>query len=366
MSMEAKAAGQLLTPFEQLRYAREIVRIEAHTLNQLADRLGETFCRAVELLYHGQGSVIVTGMGKAGLIGQKIAATLASTGTRSHFLHPGEAFHGDLGRIHQDDIVLMLSQSGKTDEVTRLLPSLASFHVPIIAVTGAGDSQLGRAATVTLDLGPVQEACSLGLAPSTSTTAMLALGDALALVTSRMRDFRAEDFARFHPGGSLGRRLSKVEDHMRRLDQCRLAEASRTVREVIVSCTKPGRRTGAIMLTDAAGRLVGLFTDSDLARLFEGRDEQALDHPIQQVMTAEPCTIQPGAMFSDAQRIMAERKISELPVVDAGGRPLGLVDITDMVSLLPPVDTSTSRAASEDETEKTEPLPSGRGYKNAG
>ncbi len=335
MTMEARAAPDPLSPFEQLRYARQIVQLESAALAKLADRLDDQFCRAVDLLYGCRGNVIAIGMGKAGLIAQKIAATLASTGTRCHFLHPGEAFHGDLGRIHHDDVILVLSQSGETEEIVRLLPSLADFGVAIVAITASDSSTLARAANVTLPLGPLQEACSLGLAPSTSTTAMLALGDALALVASRMRGFRAEDFARFHPGGSLGRKLSKVEDHMRPLADCRVASTTNTVRQIIVACSKPGRRTGAIMLTDDVGRLAGIFTDSDLARLLERRAESALDGAAQSVMTRNPSTVPPGAMISDAVEIMAERKISELPVVDVEGQPVGLLDITDVVGLAP-------------------------------
>ena len=241
----------------------------------------------MKLLFTCKGCAIVTGMGKAGLIGQKIAATLSSTGTRAHFLHPAEAFHGDLGRVHPDDVVVMLTQSGETAEVVQLLPSLRDFGVPLVAITASHSSTVGRAATVVIELGELEEVCSLGLAPSTSTTAMLAVGDALALVVSKMRNFQADDFARFHPGGALGRRLSRVDDLMRPLAECRQASDALTVREVIVACSKPGRRTGAIMLTDDAGRLTGLFTDSDLARLFERRDEAALDRPIRDVMVAK-------------------------------------------------------------------------------
>ena len=174
---------------EQLRYAREIIQMEARALDAVAVRLSNSFCQAVDLVSHCPGNVIVSGMGKAGLVGQKIAATLASTGSRSHFLHPAEAIHGDLGRIHRDDVLLMLSQSGQTEEVVRLLPSIAQIGAPLVAITGQGRSKLARAANIVIELGPLQEACSLGLAPSTSTTAMLAVGDALALVTSRMRGF---------------------------------------------------------------------------------------------------------------------------------------------------------------------------------
>ncbi len=325
-------AHRPLSQFEQIRYAREILNVEADALVTLAGRLDTEFCRAIDLLFQCRGSVIVSGMGKAGLIGQKIAATLASTGTRSHFLHPAEAFHGDLGRIHRDDLVLMLSQSGETEEVTRLLPSLVELNVVLIAMTASCHSTLGQSATVTLALGQLQEACSLGLAPSTSTTAMLAVGDALALVTSRMRQFSAEDFARFHPGGSLGRRLSKVEEQMRSLDECRIANQSQSVRDVLVAGRKPGRRTGAIMLVDDDGRLAGLFTDSDLARLFETRRDTALDQPIENVMTATPISVARGSLVEDAVAILARRKISELPVVDDRGRPVGLLDVTDLMN----------------------------------
>ena len=320
-----------LTPEEQVRAAREIIRLEAVALWKLSDRMSESFCRAVSIIHACHGSLIVTGMGKAGIIGQKIAATMASVGTRAHFLHPADAFHGDLGRIHGEDVVLMLTQSGETREVVQLLPSIRDFGAPLIAVTASQSSTVGQAAAEVLELGQLEEACSLGLAPSTSTTAMLALGDALALVLSRMRGFRAEDFARFHPGGSLGRRLSKVDDHLRPLSQCRLAVDSQTVREVVVACGKPGRRTGAIMLTDDQGRLTGLFTDSDLARIFERREEHALDAPIREVMAHEPATVTTGTPLQNAIELLAEKKISELPIVDAQARPVGLIDVTDVV-----------------------------------
>ncbi|MCO6455053.1 MAG: KpsF/GutQ family sugar-phosphate isomerase [Pirellulaceae bacterium] len=333
LSADAARPGDALSPLEQLNFARQILRIEGQAVLALAGRLPGEFCRALELLYRCEGSVIVTGMGKAGLIGQKIAATLASTGTRSHFLHPGEAVHGDLGRIHRQDVVLMLSYSGATEEVVRLLPSLADLGIAIVAITGKPASPLARQATVTLDLGPLDEACALGLAPSTSTTAMLALGDALSLVLSRMRQFGPEDFARFHPGGSLGRKLAKVDDVMRPLADCRVALQSRTVREVLVEVGRPGRRSGAVMLIDERGLLRGIFTDSDLARLLESRRDGELDRPVQQLMTREPKTVASGTRLTAAVELMAQRKLSELPVVDPFGRPIGLVDITDVVEL---------------------------------
>jgi arabinose-5-phosphate isomerase len=288
-------------------------------------------------------------MGKAGLVGQKIMATLGSTGTRSHFLHPAEAVHGDLGRVHPDDVLLILSQSGQTEEIVRILPSLEELGVPIIAVTARADSALGRAAAVVLELGPLDEACPLGLAPTTSTTAMLALGDALALVTSRMRSFAREDFARSHPAGSLGRKLSKVDHHLRALTQCRVAAEEKTVREVFVGLSVPGRRTGAIMLVDGEGKLSGIFTDSDLARLFEHRREHALDRPIREVMTAGPVAVRTGSKMIDAVAAMAQRKISELPVIDAAGRPVGLIDVTDVVGMFPEIEEHASDQAAKSE-----------------
>jgi arabinose-5-phosphate isomerase len=335
--MSASALAAPLTPFEQLRYAREIIQLESQALCAVADRLNMDFCHAVDALYFCGGSVIVIGIGKAGLIGQKLAATLSSTGTRSHFLHPAEAVHGDLGRIHRNDVILALSQSGETEEVVRLLPSLNELGVSIIAITARRTSTLARAASVVIELGPLKEACSLGLAPSTSTTAMLGVGDALALVTSRMRSFGRDDFARFHPGGNLGRQLAKVEDHMRRLAECRIANCTQSVREVLVALRAPGRRSGAIMVVDPQNVLRGIFTDSDLARLFEARRDTALDEPIRNVMTKEPRSVPLGCMLTDAVEIMGERKISELPVVDDRGEPHGLLDITDIVALFPQI-----------------------------
>jgi len=324
-----------LSPFEQIRHARQIILAEAKSLEALARRIDTDLCQAVDLVAECRGAVVVTGMGKAGDIGQKISATLRSTGTRSYFLHPAEAVHGDLGMLRAGDVVLVLSQSGETDEVTRLLPFLITAGLPVIAVTARRTSTLARAAAATLELGPLEEACPLGLAPSTSTTAMLALGDALALVASRMRGFQRSDFARLHPAGNLGRLLSTVDHHMRRLSDCRLARQDQSVREVFVCLSRPGRRSGAIMLLDAEGRLSGIFTDSDLARLFESKRDADVDRPIQEVMTARPSTILTGSLLTEAVDIMARRKISELPVVDADHLPVGLLDVTDVVGLLP-------------------------------
>ena len=224
------------------------------------------------------------------------------------FLHPGEAVHGDLGRVHSSDVVLILSQSGETEEVVRLLPFWKQARIPLVAVTGRPESTLAGQVDVVLDLGPLEEAGALGLAPSTSTTAMLALGDALALVISQILEFRADDFARFHPGGNLGKKLAKVEDIMRPLKDCRVAHEAQTVRQILIAAEQPGRRSGAILLMDDSGCLSGIFTDSDLARLMEGQRDQALDRPIRHVMTSNPTTISLASRVTEAVELIARQK----------------------------------------------------------
>lgn len=332
------SAAEHLVPysqFDQLRDAREILRLEADAVVEVSRKLDAGFCAAVDLLLNCSGSVIVCGMGKAGLIGQKLAATLSSTGTRAHFLHPAEAVHGDLGCLHEQDVLLALSNSGETDEISALLPTLKRLRIPIIAITATDRSTLGQSADIRILLGRLKEAGPWGLAPSTSTTAMLAVGDALALVVARQRGFTPQQFAVFHPAGSLGRQLKQVTEIMRPHESLRLAQASQTVREVFVAAPRPGRRTGAVLLLDEEGALAGLFTDSDLARLMEQRRDEALDRPIAEVMTARPLTLHTSAMFSDVVALLSERKISEIPVVDDQGVPVGLIDITDVIGWLP-------------------------------
>ena len=342
-AQRADVSHDKFTKQKVIRLGREVIAAEASALSTLGENLGTSFFHAVQLLRELQGSLIVTGMGKAGLIGQKLAATFASTGTRAHFLHPAEAIHGDLGRVHRTDVVILLSQSGETDEIVELLPALERINVPLIAVTASKQSSLGQAAKVTIELGQLDEACNLGLAPSTSTTAMLAIGDALALVVSRLQGFQAEDFAQFHPGGSLGFKLSNVEQHMRDLQACRVANANQTIREVLVACTKPGRRTGAIILIDDNGQLAGLFTDSDLARLIEARNESALDRPIHEVMEKSPTTVLLGTKMNVALQLLGDRRISELPIVDSQNVPQGILDVTDMVCTLPEPEPARSQ-----------------------
>lgn len=313
---------------------RQVLEAEITALQAVAARIDSSFAQAVELILNCSGMVVVTGMGKAGLIGQKLAASLSSTGTPSYFLHPAEAVHGDLGCLRANDVVIFLSYSGETEEVVRILPTASTATCATLAITADEDSTLGRSVDLVLALGIHREACALGLAPSCSTTSMLAFGDALALVVSRQRGFSREQFARLHPAGSLGRQLSKVQDVMRPLSDCRLALESSSVREVLIHVGRPGRRTGAVMLVDTTGRLVGIFTDSDLARLLEQSHDSQLEQPIREVMTRRFQTIGQSSLLSDAMRILADCKISELPVISEEQRPLGIIDVTDVVSVI--------------------------------
>ena len=324
-----------MNPWEQIEFIKRVLATYREYLTGLASRIDGAYPAAVQMICECSGAVITTGMGKAGLIAQKVAATLASTGTPSHFLHPAEAVHGDLGRVGRRDLVWAFSFSGKTEELVRLLPVFARWQTPLLATTGGRNNPLAQAARVVLELGPLEEACPLRLAPTTSTLAMLAVGDAVAMTVARCKGFQAADFATLHPAGSLGLKLSRVQQHMRPRDQCRVAPQDWTVRQVYVSFCRPGRRSGAIMLVDEQGRLSGLFTDSDLARLLERKQDQALDQPIRGVMTRSPVFVQVDTPMVEAVELLARRKISELPVVDPQGRPVGMIDITDVVGLFP-------------------------------
>ena len=321
--------------FEQLREAREIIRHEADALIALSSHLDTRFCEAVELLLECSGRVIVTGIGKAGIIGQKMTATLSSTGTRSMFLHPAEGLHGDLGCVSLDDIVLVFSNSGNTEEVCRILPIVQQLGAKIIAITAGSENRLARAADVVLEIGKHREAGQLSLAPSTSTTAMLAMADALALVVSQAKSFTALDFGTFHPGGSLGRQLTPIREVMRHGDELRIAVMDESVRGILQRLRSSGRRTGAVLITDKQGVLCGVFTDSDLARILEQHRDEQLDSAVSEVMTSNPATLQDTTCLGDAVTMLTELKISELPIVDKAGRPVGLIDITDVIGMAP-------------------------------
>jgi arabinose-5-phosphate isomerase len=331
--------------FDRLDFARRVLRAEAASIEVVASRLDDSFEGVVELLFRCRGRVAVAGIGKSADVGQKLVGTLNSTGTRAYLLDATRAVHGDLGMIHPDDVALLLSHSGESEELLRLLHPLRTLAAAVAAITGSACSTLARTADAAIVYGPVTEACPLALAPSTSTTVMLALGDALAFTLLELRQFTAEDFARFHPAGSLGRKLASVEAYMRRGAELRIAPATETVRNVFARVRHRGRRTGAIMLVDDDGRLAGLFTDSDLARLFENRADDALDAPVAAVMTKRPVVIGPEARMVEAIDLLRARKISELPVVDADGRPVGMLDITDLIGLEPADAVAESRPA---------------------
>ena len=334
-SVGPQSAGDVVpaTLVQRLRLLRETVTAEAAAISAAAKSLTTESVRAAEMTASCDGCVVVTGVGKAGLVGQKLVATLASTGSPAHFLHPSEAVHGDLGRVRSNDLVWAISNSGNSEEVVRIAPHLREHSAGLIAITASEDNPLATIADCVVAIGKHAEACPNGLAPTSSTAVMMAVGDAIAMLASQIRDFSPQDFARFHPGGSLGRKLADVDQIMRPLNACRIAQSGVTIRQAMVTSSHTGRRTGAIMLVDQSGSLAGLFTDSDLARLLESRDDVALDEPIERRMTRQPVTVCSGSTLQDATPVMAARRISELPVVDRANRPVGMIDITDLVSL---------------------------------
>lgn len=308
---------------------RRVIRLERQALQALERRVDRRFVRALDLLRRAKGRVVVTGMGKPGFIAQKISATLSSTGTPSLFLHPAEAFHGDLGRVTRDDVVVALSNSGRTEEIVKLIPLLRKIGASLVALTGDVRSPLGQHADVTLDVSVRLEACPHNLAPTTSTTAMLAMGDALAVALLEAKGFRKEDFAFYHPGGSLGKRLLlKAGDIMRTGRAHPVVRATAKVRDVLYRITEA--RAGSATVVDGRGRLAGIFTDGDLRRLLkEGRP--VLTEPVGRVMTRNPITIEAGHLAAEALEILRSRRIDELPVVDRARRPVGLLDVQDLL-----------------------------------
>lgn len=314
-----------------LAYARGVLEAEARAILGLMDRLGEPFLRAVERVRDCAGQTVVTGVGKAGHIGQKLSATLASTGIRSFFLHPTEAVHGDLGRVGAGDVILALSNSGTTEELVRLLPSFKRLGTPVIALTGDDQSPLARGADVVLHIGRIEEACPMGLVPTTSTAALHALGDALAMAVLRARPFGSAEYALLHPAGKIGRSVMRVHELMRSgashphvRDSARLSEA------VVVMTNTPGR-PGATNVVDHEGQLVGIFTDGDLRRLVE-QGETDFERPVREVMCKRPRCVGPEVLVLEATRLMRESRVDQLPVVDAEGRAVGLLDVQDLLA----------------------------------
>lgn len=311
-----------------LETGRRVLEIEARAITELIGRLDARFEQAVETILHCRGRVVVAGMGKSGLVGQKISATFSSTGTPSFFLHPAEALHGDLGRLVPNDVLMALSYSGETEELLRLLDTVKRLAIPLILLTGRPKSILAQASDVVIDVSISEEACPLGLAPTASTTAMLAVGDALAMALLEKRGFKEEDYAALHPGGGLGVRLRRVENVMHSGEEIPRVHPETTLPDVIYEISKKGLGHSAVV--DAAGKLAGVISDGDLRRFFQREGSHALDHCAAEVMTRTAVTIGPKELATQALNVMESRRITSLMVVDGEGRLEGVVHIHDL------------------------------------
>ncbi|MFP4476165.1 MAG: SIS domain-containing protein [Desulfatibacillaceae bacterium] len=312
-----------------IEQARDVLRIEAEGILRLVDTLDSGFARLVEMIYASTGRVIVAGIGKSGIVGRKIVATLNSTGTRALFLHPVEAMHGDLGIVCADDVFLALSNSGETDELNVLLPSIRNLDCPVVAFTGCPDSTLGRQSDVVINVAVEREACPLGLAPTASTTALLAVGDALAVALINKRRFRKRDFRKFHPGGALGQRLaSRVLDLMITGDEIPAVGALTPMREVLDEMDR--RELGSAIVVGAGNRLVGIITDGDLRR-FLVRGESLEGKTAQEMATVNPKFVTPESQVGDALNLMERHQITVLPVADADGVVRGVLHVHDIL-----------------------------------
>lgn len=313
---------------DELKVARRVLEAEAEAVRELAERLDERFLRALDLLEACRGRVVVTGIGKSGLVGKKIAATLASTGTPALFLHPAEGVHGDLGMVVRGDVVLAVSHSGETDELLVLVPALKRLGVPLIVLTGNPRSTLAQHGDVVVDVSVRDEACPLNLTPTTSTTAALAMGDALAVALLDRRGIQPDDFALVHPGGSLGRRLLRVEDLMHRGAEVPIVREETPMREVVLEMT--AKRLGTTGVVDAEGRLQGIITDGDLRRALQ-RDPRLFERMAVEIMTRSPKTIGGGELAAKALEVMEQHAITQLLIVDASRRPEGIIHLHDIL-----------------------------------
>jgi arabinose-5-phosphate isomerase len=309
---------------------REVVAREAAAVAAVGARLGDAFVAAVEAVAACEGRVVVTGMGKAGFIAQRLSALLASVGTPSLYLHPADAVHGDLGRVTPSDVVIAVSNSGATEELVRLVPSLQQLGVALIALTGNPDSPLARAARFVLDIGPMDEACDLNLVPTASSAALHALGDALAMAVSRRHPLTEESYARVHPGGALGRKVARVREVMRQGEANPVVKASSSLRDALLVMSNTRGRPGCALVEDGTGKLVGIFTDGDLRRLLE-HGAVRMEAPIGEVMHAGPARVGPDDLVTAAAAVLRARHIDQLPVVDADGRTVGLLDVQDLL-----------------------------------
>lgn len=318
-----------ITHYDYKASALRTITIERDAVNALSARIDDRFSRACELLLTASGRVIVTGMGKSGHIGRKIAATLASTGTPAHFVHPGEASHGDMGMITSSDVVIALSNSGTSAEIVTLLPLLKRLNIKLISMTGNDTSTLAIAADAHINTGVNQEACPLDLAPTSSTTAALVMGDALAIALLEARGFTAEDFAFSHPGGALGKKLlMKVDDVMQQGDQIPAVAATATISEALLEVSRKG--LGMTTVTAASGELAGVFTDGDLRRAMDANID-IHNTAIAELMTADAKSVTPGMLAAEALRIIEENRISSLVVKDETGKLVGVVHLMSLL-----------------------------------
>lgn len=332
--MPGHPAGGTLRPVNHLQRAREVFDIELAGLRAVRRQLDAAFAQAVEVLVGAlrqRGKILVVGIGKSGNVGQKIAATFTSTGAPSVLLHSVDALHGDLGLVNDGDVVLALSYSGESEELLNLLPALKRFSVRIIAVTGSPKSSLAQHSDVVLKIRVPREACPFNLAPTASTTAMLVLGDALAMAVLAARGFKRSDFAQYHPSGAIGRALLlRVRDIMRSGDRNPIAPATLTVKQALLVMGRA--KSGSVSVVDRRGRLAGVFTDGDLRRLMAA-DERALDRPLSEVMTRRPVCVSENALAAEALRVFNERNIDDLIVVNRRRQPVGMVDSQDLPRL---------------------------------
>jgi len=314
-----------------LETARRVLRIEAQAIEGLLGRLDARFDKAVELLFQCKGRVVVTGIGKSGLIGRKVAATFSSTGTPSLFLHPAEAHHGDLGMLVREDVLLAISYGGETQEIIALLDTVKRLGIPLVTLTGNPRSTLAAASDVLLDISVKEEACSLNLTPTASTAASMAMGDALAIALLERRGFTPADFAALHPGGQLGKKLMRVENVMHSGDALPRVHVTAKMPDVIYEMSAKG--LGMTTVVDDGNRLAGVFTDGDLRRLMQKRKGESLELTVGECMTRTPVTIAPKELASAALNLMEQRKITSVAVVDSDRRVLGVVHVHDLWTL---------------------------------
>ena len=326
--MNAEEAS--LTTAQMKQQGRQVLEIEAQAIQGVKGAVNDQFVAIIEEILDCPGRVIMTGMGKSGMVAEKLAATLSSTGTPSFFLHPAEAIHGDLGMVTERDLVIALSDSGETEEIVELIPHLKRIGAEIISITGNSTSTLAENSDYTLEAGVEEEACPLDLAPTASVTATLALGDALAMVLLSARNFTQEDFARYHPGGSLGKKLLlTVDDVLHVREENPTVNQTEPLKEALFKMTSSHK--GAVSVVDEAGYLVGIIVDGDIRRMVEEEEANLADKQAREVMTVDPTVVEPDKLAAEAVKIMQDKEIKDLPIVDETGKPVGLINFQDLL-----------------------------------